>query len=227
MNKIYIGDNEITTGGGGGSADLTNYYNKQQIDASYGVIDSSLKSFDASIKELATSGGGGGSAPDLTNYATKSDISTFKPIVYTDMNTYEEDVSNGDIDESAMYVITDLASSEDLATLVTIDDFNAEKARINASLNETADAIISAANTSCGYWKDQNVSQCQSQCTAAKNSALNAVQNQQTTSINAVNSAAATRIAEMPTFLVCTESEYNNLSTKDPSTIYFIKEDDV
>lgn len=229
MNKIYIGDNEITTGsGGGGSADLTNYYNKQQIDASYGVVDSSLKSFDASIRELATSGGGGGSAPDMTNYATKDDISTFKPIVYTNLSTYEDDVSNGVIDEDAMYVITDLASTDELSNIVTIDDLNAEKTRINASLNETGDEVITAANSSMNYWKTTNVSQCQSQCTTAKNNAVSAVQSQQTTSVNAVNTAKntalddiSTAMAQMKDFEVMTEAEYSQI-TPDANTIYFI-----
>lgn len=43
MNKIYLGTEAIV--------DLSGYYGKAQIDASYGVIDTSLKAFDASIKD--------------------------------------------------------------------------------------------------------------------------------------------------------------------------------
>jgi hypothetical protein len=90
--------------------------------------------------EVANVGsGGGGGGGDMSNYATKDDISTFKPIVYTNLSTYEEDVSNGDIDESAMYVITDLASTDDLATLVTIDDLAPFKQDILDDVSTTAD----------------------------------------------------------------------------------------
>ena len=144
MNKIYIGGTEVANVGSGGGGDMTNYYDKNHIDASYGIIDASLKSFDASalafdasIRALASSGGGGGG--DMSNYATKDDISTFKPIVYTTKDDYDEDVSEGTIDPDSMYVITDLASSDELSNIVTIDDLNAEKTRINASLNESGD----------------------------------------------------------------------------------------
>ena len=198
------------------SDDISVYYTKSHIDSSYGVIDTSLKAFDASIKELAQSGGGsGGGGGDMSNYATKSDISTFKPIIYTNLSTYEEDVSDGTIDENSMYVITDLASSDELSNIVTIEDLNAEKARINDSLNESGDEVITAANSSMNYWKTTNVSQCQSQCNSAKNSAVSAVQSQQTTSVNAVNTAKNTAIseidtkmAEMKSFEVITEAEY-------------------
>ena len=115
-----------------------------------------------------------------------------------------------------------------MSNIVTIDDLNAEKARINASLNESSDEVITAANSSMNYWKTTNVSQCQSQCNSAKNSAVNAVQNQQTTSVNAVNTAKNsaiseidTKMAEMKSFEVMTEAEYADI-TPDANTIYFI-----
>ena len=179
-------------------------------------------------KEINAGGGSGGGGGDMSNYATKDDISTFKPIIYTNLSTYEEDVSEGNIDENSMYVITDLADSDELSNIVTIQDLNAEKLRINDSLSDTADAIISAANTSCGYWKDQNVSQCKSQCNTEKNNAVSEVQRQQTTSVNAVNTAKNTAIseidtkmAEMKSFEVITEAEYAQI-TPDTNTIYFI-----
>ena len=239
-------------------ASLREYtYDKAHLDASFGYVDTSIKaldasalSFDASIKELAQGGGGGGGGgitpqqldASLKEYtydkahidasfnscATDNDISTFKPIVYTTKDDYDEDVSEGTIDPDTMYVITDLASTDELSNIVTIDDLNAEKARINASLNETGDAVITAANSSMNYWSTQNVSQCQSQCNSAKNTAVGAVQTQQTTSVNAVNTAKntalddiSTAMAEMKTFEVMTEAEYAQI-TPSANTIYFI-----
>lgn len=219
------------------------------LDASIIALDASALSFDASIKELAQGGGGGGGGitpaqldASLKEYtynkayldssfnacATDNDISTFKPIVYTTKDDYDEDVSEGTIDPDTMYVITDLASTDELSNIVTIDDLNAEKARINASLNETGDAVITAANSSMNYWSTQNVSQCQSQCNSAKNTAVSAVQSQQTTSVNAVNTAKntalddiSTAMAQMKDFEVMTEAEYAQI-TPDANTIYFI-----
>ena len=78
------------------------------------------------------------------------------------------------------------------------------------------------------YWKTTNVSQCQSQCNSAKNTAVSAVQSQQTTSVNAVNTAKNTaiseidtKIAELMSFEVITEAEYAQI-TPDSRTIYFI-----
>lgn len=218
------------------------------LDSSVVYLDASALAFDASIRELAQSGGGsgGGSGFDPTNinasisdistrvrtiendYVIVDDISTFKPITYTSKDEYDANVSEGTIDPDTMYVITDLASSDELSNIVTIDDLNAEKARINASLNESGDEVITTANSSMNYWKTQNVSQCQSQCNSAKNSAVSAVQSQQTTSVNAVNSAKNTAIseidtkmAEMKSFEVMTEAEYAEI-TPDSNTIYFI-----
>lgn len=193
-------------------------------------LDSSSRAFDASIRALASSGGGGGG--DMSNYATKDDISTFKPIVYTTKDDYDEDVSEGTIDPDSMYVITDLASSDELATLVTIDDLSTARAAINASLNETANAVITAANSSIGYWKTTHVNDASTQINNKKNSAVSAVQSQQTTSVNAVNTAkntaisdistqAATITANMKNFVVMTEAEYAQI-TPDSNTIYFI-----
>lgn len=223
-------------------ASLREYtYDKAHLDASFGRVDASIValdasalSFDASIKELAQGGGGGGGGitpaqldASLKEYtynkayidssfnacATDNDISTFKPIVYTTKDDYDEDVSEGTIDPDTMYVITDIASTDELSNMVTIDDLNAEKARINASLNETGDAVITAANSSMNYWSTQNVSQCQSQCNSAKNTAVSAVQSQQTTSVNAVNTAKTTALddistamAQMKDFEVMTEA---------------------
>jgi len=236
-------------------ASLKEYtYNKGYLNASFGAVDTSIialdasaLAFDASIKELAQGGGGGGITPaqldaSLREYTynkgyldasfnacvSEDDISTFKPIVYTTKDEYDEDVSEGTIDPDTMYVITDIASTDELSNIVTIDDLNAEKARINASLNETGDAVITAANSSMNYWKTTNVSQCQSQCTTAKNNAVSAVQTQQTTSVNAVNTAKNTAISEIDTkmadmksFEVMTEAEYAEI-TPDANTIYFI-----
>ena len=236
---------ELAEGGGGGGG-----ITPQQLDASLKAytydktfIDASIHQIDVSINALEQGGGGGfdptninASINDIStrvrtienDYVVDDDISTFKPIVYTTKDDYEEDVSEGTIDPDTMYVITDLASSDELSNIVTIDDLNAEKARINASLNESGDEVITAANSSMNYWKTTNVSQCQSQCTTAKNSAVSAVQSQQTTSVNAVNTAKNTAISEidtkmaqMKTFEVMTEAEYAEI-TPDENTIYFI-----
>lgn len=189
MNKIYIGDSEITTGGGGG----------------------------------------GGSTPDLTNYATKNDISTFKPVVYTNLSTYEEDVSNGDIDEDAMYVITDLASSDDLATLVTVDDLTPYKATILDDVSTTAAQTIANASTSINSIKTTAISAVQSQQTTsvnaintAKNNANSSINTAKTNAISEISTYIDERVAEMKNFVVISDASYNELQTIDSNTIYFI-----
>lgn len=241
MNKVYLGETEVANTGSGGegggisydelNASLNAYtYNKAHIDASFAAIPGGGGggSFDptdinASINDISTR-----VQTIESNYLDSDDISSFKPIVYTTKDEYDENVSEGTIDPDTMYVITDLAQSDELSNIVTIDDLNAEKARINASLNESSDEVITAANSSMNYWKTTNVSQCQSQCNSAKNSAVNAVQNQQTTSVNAVNTAKNsaiseidTKMAEMKSFEVMTEAEYADI-TPDANTIYFI-----
>ena len=262
MNKIYLGGTEVANVGSGGGGDMTNYYDKshidasfnyvdeaiedigddldhlnsskvesssvylkEHIDASYGIIDASLKSFDASIKAFASSGGGGG---DMSNYATKDDISTFKSIVYTNLSTYEEDVSEGTIDENAMYVITDLASSDDLASLVTIDDLAPFKQDILDNLSTTADQAIANASTSINSIKTTAISAVQSQQTTsvnavntAKNNANTSIGNAKTSAISDISTFAAEKMASMPAIVVMTESEYNQI-TPNSSTLYFL-----
>ena len=184
-------------------------------------------------QEINAGGGSGGGGGDMSNYATKDDISTFKPIVYTDLSTYEQNVSDGNIDPSAMYVITDSAQTDELSNIVTVDALNDAKAKINASLYDTADECISYGNTSINYWKTTIVNNANTSINSIKNSAVSAVQSQQTTSVNAVNTAknnaisdistqAATITAGMKEFVVLTENEYNAITTPDSNTIYFI-----
>lgn len=58
--NIYIGEESLMENLVENSSLTSNYYNKTQIDASYGVVDASLLAFDASIKAIAASGGSGG-----------------------------------------------------------------------------------------------------------------------------------------------------------------------
>lgn len=138
--------------GGGGSADLSDYYNKSHIDSSYGVIDTSLKYLDASVKELASRPGGGGGS----NISKLSDLTNdcdFRPITYITKDDYDDLVEAETLDADTMYIITDLADTDDLASLVSIQDLNIAKAQINDSLSSTANTIITDANTSINYWK--------------------------------------------------------------------------
>ena len=188
-------------------------------------MDASALSFDASIKALASSGGGG----DMSNYATKSDISTFKPIVYTTKDDYDEDVSEGTIDPDTMYVITDLASTDDLATLVTIDDLTPFKQQIIDDVSTTAQATIDAANTSINSIKTSAISAVQSQQTTsvnavntAKNNANSSINTAKTNAINEISTYIDGRVAEMKNFVVISDASYNELQTIDSNTIYFI-----
>ena len=152
------------------------------------------------------------------------DISTFKPIEYTNLSTYEDKVSEGTIDQDTMYVITDLASSDELSTLVTIDDLSMYKQTILDDVSTTADQTIANASTQINSIKTTAISAVQSQQTTS----VNAVSSQQTTSVNAVNTAKntalddiSTAMAQMKQFEVMTEAEYA-LITPDANTIYFI-----
>jgi hypothetical protein len=139
--------------GGGGSADLSDYYNKSHIDSSYGVIDASLKAFDASIKELTARPSGGGGGSNISKLSDLTNDCDFRPITYITKDDYDDLVEAETLDADTMYVITDLADSDDLATLVSIEDLNTAKAEINDSLSSTANTIITEANTSINYYK--------------------------------------------------------------------------
>jgi hypothetical protein len=237
--KIYIGSDQIGSSGGSGidiqtlDASLKAYtYNKLQIDASFVGLDSSMNyiyDYAADVSARVGSGDGGGSAPDLTNYATKDDISTFKPIQYVNLSTYEENVSDGTIDQDTMYVITDLADSEELATLVTVDDLSTYKATILSDVSTTADQTIANASTSINSIKTTAISAVQSQQTTSVN-AVNTARNNANTSINTAKTNAISdisnyidgRVAEMKNFVVISDASYNDLQTIDPNTIYFI-----
>lgn len=71
MNKIYIGGTEVANAGA--TVDVSNYYDKNHIDASYGIIDASITALDASVKELASSAGGGDSDSAFVKYTNTSD----------------------------------------------------------------------------------------------------------------------------------------------------------
>lgn len=184
--------------------------------------------YAADVSARVGSGGGGGSTPDLTNYATKSDISTFKPIQYVNLSTYEENVSDGTIDQDTMYVITDLADSDELSTLVTVDDLSTYKATILSDVSTTADQTIANANTSINSIKTTAISAVQSQQTTsvnavntAKNNANTSIGNAKTSAISDISTFAAEKIASMPAIVVMTESDYNQI-TPNSSTLYFL-----
>ncbi len=241
MNKVYLGETEVANTGSGGegggisydelNASLNAYtYNKAHIDASFAAIPGGGGggSFDptdinSSISDISTRVG-----TIESNYLDSDDISTFKPIVYTDLSTYENNVSEGTIDQDTMYVITDLADSDELSTLVTVDDLSTYKATILHDVSTTADTTIANANSSINSIKNTAISAVQSQQTTsvnavntAKNNANTSIGNAKTSALDDISTLAAEKIAAMPTFLVMSESDYEQI-TPNSSTIYFL-----
>lgn len=240
MNKVYLGETEVANTGSGGegggisyeelNASLNAYtYNKAHIDASFAAIPSGGGgSFDptdinSSISDISTRVG-----TIESNYLDSDDISTFKPIVYTDLSTYENNVSEGTIDQDTMYVITDLAGSDELSSLVTVDDLSRYKQQILDDVSTTADTTIANANSSINSIKTSAISAVQNQqytsvnaVNTAKNNANTSIGNAKTSALDDISTMAAEKIAAMPTFLVMSESDYEQI-TPNSSTIYFL-----
>lgn len=73
MNKIYLGGTEVANAGsGGGGGDMSNYYDKNHIDASFGDIDYALDNISDDIENLDTN------IVDVSSYA--QDVSARMPI---------------------------------------------------------------------------------------------------------------------------------------------------
>ena len=242
MNKVYLGETEVANTGSGGAGGGISY---DELNASLSAYTYNKAHIDASFAAIPSGGGGGGSfdptdinssISDIStrvgtiesNYLDSDDISTFKPIVYTDLSTYENNVSEGTIDQDTMYVITDLADSDELSTLVTVDDLSTYKATILHDVSTTADTTIANANSSINSIKNTAISAVQSQQTTsvnavntAKNNANTSIGNAKTSALNDISTLAAEKIAAMTSFLVMSESDYEQI-TPDASTIYFI-----
>lgn len=203
----------------------------EYTDENLETIDSSLDDHEERIKVLEASTFDG--SVSFSKLSELENDCYFKPITYITKDAYDDLVDDDEVDEDTMYVITDLASTDDLATLVSIEDLNAAKASINASLNDTANEVINAANTSIGYWKTTHVNAANNSINSYKNSAVSAVQSQQTTSVNAVNSAKTTAISDISTaaesiaanmkdFVVISDASYAEIQNPNANTIYFI-----
>lgn len=128
--------------------------------------------------EIAGGGGASGNIPDSLSDLT-NDL-----VIYLTKAQYDALVENETVDESKMYVITDLADTDDLADLATNADIQSAIAGLNAELEDTADAYYAELSADLESLK--------SDITSAKNTAVSAVQSQQTTSVNAVSSAQST-----------------------------------
>lgn len=126
-------------------------------------------------------GGASGNIPDSLSDLT-NDL-----VIYLTKAEYDALVEDEEVDESKMYVITDLADTDDLADLVSTADIQGAIASLNSELEDTADAYYAELSADLDSLK--------SDITSAKNTAVSAVQSQQTTSVNAVNSAKNTAVS--------------------------------
>lgn len=188
------------------SDDISTFVTQTALDASYNYLDTSVKALDASIRSIINSGGSGGGGGDMSNYATKSDISTFKPIVYIEKDDYDQLVEDEDVDENVMYVITDLASTDDLANLMTVEDLSTYKQQI-------LDDVVADASVAINTIKTNSVNA----VNTAKNNANSSINDAKTSAISAINTAATS----IPNFVVMTEAEYE-LIVPNSSTLYFL-----
>lgn len=99
-------------------------------------------------------------------------VKTFAPVQYATLDEYDGYVDASTVDANKLYIITDVADTDDLAEFVSNSDLNNQLQSFNTSLGVIANSVISDANTSIGYWKNSIVSTAQSEITSAKNTAV-------------------------------------------------------
>lgn len=209
---------------------LDNYVLKTTLDASYGVLDASIKNSDASIaaikSTLAEITGEGAEADDIINtwnemkqfvadYTSANDLSTLIAQVKT------EAVEDASADAASKYQpIGSYLVADDISTLV---DAAAVSAQINSSI-----AALDLANT---YQQKGDYLVADDISTFVDAAAVSAAINSSIAALDLANTYETKNDASahingtgVTNVVHCTSTEYAALETKSATTLYIVTE---
>lgn len=130
MAELYLGNNQIG-GGGSGSADMSNYYNKTHIDTSIGALDASCRTY--APVEYTT-------LDDYNDLVDEQTVDENKLYIITDL---------ADADDLADYISTgefDTALNTRANSIISTADTSIVFWK-NTRVSEADTAITSAKNT--------------------------------------------------------------------------------
>lgn len=75
------------------------------------------------------------------------------------------------LDANKLYIVTEIADTDDMADFVSVSVLQAAKDEINSSLGYIANNLISAADSSIVYWKDRRIQEASTNINNNKNTA--------------------------------------------------------
>ena len=167
------------------------------------------------------SGSGGGSYDDTELRGYIEDLQDYVP-EYLTKAEYDALVQNNTVDQNKMYIITDLATQDDLDAALTGADIDSEVNRLKSEITSSKDFSISEIEaqqiTSVNAVKNQqttSVNAVKSQETTSKNNLNTAVSNAQTTIQNMIDNT--------PRVVIMTVAEYEALSSINTNFVYILK----
>ena len=196
------------------SADkTTNYKNETLIEMSQIYLGELLIN--------TGSGSGGGSYDDTELRGYIADLQDYVP-EYLTKAEYDVLVQNNTVDPNKMYIITDLATQDDLENLITTADLEGEvnrfKSEISATKSNTIGEIKTQQTTSVNAVKSQQAT------------SVNVVMNQETISTNNLNTVVSNaqttlqnQIDNAPQVVIMTVAEYEVLDTVNSNYVYILK----
>ena len=200
------------------SADkTTNYKNETLIEMSQIYLGELLIN--------TGSGSGGGSYDDTELRGYIEDLQNYVPEYLTKVE-YDALVQNNTVDPNKMYIITDLATQDDLDAALTGADIDSEVNRLKSEITNAKDVAVSEVSMqktiSVDVIKEQekkSVNSVKSQETLSTNNlntvVSDAVSNAQTTLQNMIDNA--------PRVVIMTVAEYEALSSINTNFVYILK----
>ena len=196
------------------SADkTTNYKNETLIEMSQIYLG----------ELLINTGGGSYDDTELRGYI--EDLQNYVPEYLTKVE-YDALVQNNTVDPNKMYIITDLATQDDLDAALTGADIDSEVNRLKSEITNAKDVAVSEVSMqktiSVDVIKEQekkSVNSVKSQETLSTNNlntvVSDAVSNAQTTLQNMIDNA--------PRVVIMTVAEYEALSSINTNFVYILK----
>lgn len=181
---------------------------------------------------INTGGSGGGSYDDTELRGYIAELQDYVP-EYLTKSEYDGLVSTNAVDPNKMYIITDLATQDDLENALTTSDIDIEVNRLKSEITSAKDVAVSEIQSQ----QTTSVNAVKSQQTTS----VNAVSSQQTTSVNAVKSQESTSktnldsalnnaktslqnmIDNAPRVVIMTVAEYEALSSINSNCVYILK----
>ena len=168
---------------------------------------------------------GGGSYDDTELRGYIEDLQNYVPEYLTKVE-YDALVQNNTVDPNKMYIITDLATQDDLDAALTGADIDSEVNRLKSEITNAKDVAVSEVSMqktiSVDVIKEQekkSVNSVKSQETLSTNNlntvVSDAVSNAQTTLQNMIDNA--------PRVVIMTVAEYEALSSINTNFVYILK----